>query len=72
MEINNKNIVVEPLFKNCKKAIHFNSSTENSEVMLVLESNDAGVKKLSQVLYKQSNDSSAYINAATPFLCTQL
>jgi hypothetical protein len=38
------------------------------EVVLAFESNNAGLKKLSQILYMQSNDSSAYLNATTCFL----
>jgi hypothetical protein len=47
------NITVEPLLKNYNKAIHFNSSTEDPEVVFIFESNNAGLKKLSQVLSEQ-------------------
>jgi hypothetical protein len=39
------------------------SSIEDSEVELVLERNNAGLKKLSQVLSEQTGDSSAFPNA---------
>jgi hypothetical protein len=55
------NITVEPLFKNYKKKIHL-SSIEDSEVVLVSERNDAGLKKLSQVLSEQTSDLSAFLN----------
>jgi hypothetical protein len=44
MKINN-NITVEPLFKNHKRQ-HIYSSIEGSEVELVFERNNAGLKKL--------------------------
>jgi hypothetical protein len=48
MKINNnkKYITVEPLFKNYKRQ-HIYSSMEDSEVVLVFGSNNAGLKKLS-------------------------
>jgi hypothetical protein len=49
------NITVEPLFKNYKKAIHFNSAIVDPEVVFIFERNNAGLKKLSQ----QSSDSFA-------------
>jgi hypothetical protein len=42
----NKNIIVEPLFKNIKRQ-YICSSIEDSEVVLGSESNNAGLKKLS-------------------------
>jgi hypothetical protein len=36
---------------------------ENSEVVPVFERNNAGLKKLFQVLSKQTSDSSAFLNA---------
>jgi hypothetical protein len=41
---NKKNITVEPLFKNYKKAIIY-SLIEQSEVVLVFKHNNAGFKK---------------------------
>jgi hypothetical protein len=43
----NKKVTVEPLFKNYKETIHFYSWIEDSEVVLVLERKNAGLKKLS-------------------------
>jgi hypothetical protein len=56
----NKNITVEPLLKIKRQFIY--SSIEDSEVVLVSERNDAGLKKLSQVLSEQTSDSSAFLN----------
>jgi hypothetical protein len=42
-----KNITVGRLFKNYKKTIYFYSSIEGSEVVLVFERNNSGLKKLS-------------------------
>jgi hypothetical protein len=45
----------------------------DSEVVLVFESNNAGLKKLSQVLSEETSDSSAFLNATFLFkACTQL
>jgi hypothetical protein len=41
----NQKITVEPLFKNYKKMIHL-FIYRNSEVILLFERNDAGLKKL--------------------------
>jgi hypothetical protein len=38
------------------------SSTENSEVVLVFERNNAGFNKLSEVLPEETSDSSAFLN----------
>jgi hypothetical protein len=38
------------------------SSTGDSEVVLVSECNNAGLKKLSQFLSEQTSDSSAFLN----------
>jgi hypothetical protein len=45
----NKNITVQTLFKNYKEAIHL-SLIEDSEVELVLECNNASLKKLSSIV----------------------
>jgi hypothetical protein len=39
------------------------SSTEGSEIVLGFERNNAGLKKLPQVLSEQTSDSSAFLNA---------
>jgi hypothetical protein len=43
------------------------SFTEDSEVVLVFECNNAGLKKLSQVLFEQTSVSSAFLNATRLF-----
>jgi hypothetical protein len=48
------------------------SSIEDSEVVLVTERNNAGLKKLSQVLSEQTSDSSAFLNPMSFKACTQL
>jgi hypothetical protein len=46
---------------------------EGSEVVLVCERNNAGLKKLSQVFSVQTSDSSAFLNATCRLkVCTQL
>jgi hypothetical protein len=45
-EINNKNITAAPLFKTVTRQYIY-SSTEEPEVVLVFERNNAGLKKLS-------------------------
>jgi hypothetical protein len=62
----NKNITVEPLFKNYKKKIHL-FSDEDSEVVPVFERNNASLKELSQTLSEQTSDSSAFLNTAHVF-----
>jgi hypothetical protein len=43
------------------------------EVVLIFERNNAGLKKLSQVLTEQTSDSSAFLNVMCLFkVCTQL
>jgi hypothetical protein len=49
MKVNNKNITVKPLFKSYKKDNCVYSSIEDSEVVLVFERNNAGLKKLSKI-----------------------
>jgi hypothetical protein len=39
------------------------SSMKDSEVVLVFERNNAGLKKLSEVMSEQTSDSSAFLNA---------
>jgi hypothetical protein len=46
MKTSNKNITLEPLFKNYKRPYIY-SSIEDSEVVLGFERNDASLKKLS-------------------------
>jgi hypothetical protein len=49
------------------------SSIEDPEVVLVFEHNNAGLKKLTQVLSEETSDSSAFLNAICLFkVCTQL
>jgi hypothetical protein len=57
----NKEITVESLFKNYRKTLFLYSPIEDSEV--AFERNDAGLKRLSQVLSEQTSDSSAFLNA---------
>jgi hypothetical protein len=45
------------------KRQHIYSPIEDSEVVLVCERNNVGLKKLSQVLSEQTSDSSAFLNA---------
>jgi hypothetical protein len=67
----NKNIPVQPLLKIKRRYIY--SSIEDSEVVLVSERDDAGLKKLSQVLSEQTSDSSAFLNVMwLSKVCTQL
>jgi hypothetical protein len=50
------------------------SSIDDSEVVLVFERTNAGLKKLSQGLSEQTSGSSAFLNAAMCLfeVCTQL
>jgi hypothetical protein len=57
----NKNIPVQPLLKIKRQYIY--SSVEDSEVVLVSERNNAGLKRLSQILSEQTSVSSAFLNA---------
>jgi hypothetical protein len=50
----NKNITLDPLFKNYKKTIIY-SLKENSEGVLVFEGNNAGLKKLSTLCEQKSD-----------------
>jgi hypothetical protein len=45
------------------------SSIEDSEVVLLSERNDAGLKKLSQVLSEQTSESSAFLHAMCLLKC---
>jgi hypothetical protein len=45
------------------------SSIQDPEVVLVFERNNAGLKKLSQVLSEQTYDSSAFLNAMCLLKC---
>jgi hypothetical protein len=72
MKINEKNIIVQPSFKIYIKRQYIYSSIEDSEVVLVFERNNAGWKRLSQVLSEQTSDSSAFLNAMSLKVCTQL
>jgi hypothetical protein len=61
MKVNNT--TVEPLFKELQKdGTVFFTSRRDYKVLLVLERNNAGLKKL-KVLSEQTNDSSAFLNA---------
>jgi hypothetical protein len=62
MKINKKNITVVLYLKTIKRQYSY-SSIDDSEVVLVFEHNNAGLKKLSQVLFEQTSDSSAFLNA---------
>jgi hypothetical protein len=56
-------VVLMKLNKNFTiKRQYIYSSIEDSEVVLVFESNNAGLKKVSQVLSEQTSDSSAFLN----------
>jgi hypothetical protein len=47
-------------------------SIEDSEVVLVFERNNAGLKKPAKVLSEQTSDSPAFLNATCPTkVCTQ-
>jgi hypothetical protein len=48
---------------NIKNRQYIYSPIEDSEVVPVFERNNAGLKKLSQVLSEQTSDSSAFLNA---------
>jgi hypothetical protein len=72
MQINKKNISVEPLFKNYKKIIHL-FIYRRLRSYVVFECNNAGLKKLSQVLSEQTSDSSAFLKCHMSFkVYTQL
>jgi hypothetical protein len=62
MKINNK-ISLQSLHLKTIKRQYIYSSIKDSEVVLVYERNNAGLKKLSQVLSEQTSDSSAILNA---------
>jgi hypothetical protein len=51
-----------PLFKNSRKTIYL-FMDRRLEAVLVSERNNAGLKKLSQVVSEQTSDSSAFLNA---------
>jgi hypothetical protein len=71
MEINN-NISLYSLCLETTKRQYIFSSTEDSEVVLAFERNNAGLKEPSQVLSEQTSDSSAFLNAMRLFIvCTQ-
>jgi hypothetical protein len=58
-----RNVTLEPVFKNYKKTIHlFIDSRRRSYTFS--ERNNAGLKKLSQVLSEQTRGSPAFLNAA--------
>jgi hypothetical protein len=59
-----------PCLKTIKRQYIY-SSIDESEVVLVFERNDAGLKKLSQVLSEQTSDSSAVLNATWVRNCRQ-
>jgi hypothetical protein len=61
MQINCKPLILKTI-----KRQYVHSSIEDSEVMPVFEDNNAGLKKLSQVLPEQTSDSSAFLNATCP------
>jgi hypothetical protein len=63
MKINKKRLPLYSLYLRTIKRQYIYSSIEDSEVALVFERNDAGLKKLSQVLSEQTSDSSAFLNA---------
>lgn len=68
----NKNMTVEPLLKYIKRW-YISSSIKDSQFVLVSEHNNAGLKKLSQVLSEQTSYSSAYLKAVCLFkACTQM
>jgi hypothetical protein len=60
MKINNK--ISETLYLKTIKLQYVYSSIGDSQVVLVFGRNDAGLKKLSQVLSEQTGDSSAFLN----------
>jgi hypothetical protein len=62
MKIHNKTVSLYNLYLKTIKRQYIYSSIENSEVELVSERNNAGLKKLSQVLSEQTSDSSALLN----------
>jgi hypothetical protein len=67
----NKNMTVEPLLKIKRQYIY--SSIGDSEAVLVSERNNAGLKRLSQVLSEQTSVSSAFLNVMwLSKVCTQL
>jgi hypothetical protein len=57
-----QNITVEPLFRSCKKTIYL-FIDRRLRSYTCFERNNAGLKKLSQVLSEQTSDSSAFLNA---------
>jgi hypothetical protein len=60
----NKNVTVQPLFKNYSiKRQYIYWPIEDSEVVLVFERNNVGVKNLSSFLFEQTSDSFAFLNA---------
>jgi hypothetical protein len=62
--VENKIISVCRLYLKTIKRRYIYSSGEDSEAVPVFESNNnAGLKKLSQVLPEQTSDSSAFLNA---------
>jgi hypothetical protein len=60
---NKKYVSLYSLYFITVKRHYICSFIEDSEVVFVFERNDAGLKKLSQVLSEQTSDSSALINA---------
>jgi hypothetical protein len=61
MKTNNK-ISLSSLSLKTTKRQYIYSSIEDSEVVLVLECNNAGLKTLSQVLSEQTSDSSVFLD----------
>jgi hypothetical protein len=61
MKINNK-ISLSSLYLKTIERQYIYSSIEDSEIVLGFERDNAGLKKLSQVLSEQTNDSSAIVN----------
>jgi hypothetical protein len=58
---NKKMSLQSPHLKTIKRQYIY-PSIEDSEVVLVFESNNVGLKKLSEVLSQQTSDSSAFLN----------
>jgi hypothetical protein len=61
-KINNK-ISLYSLYLGTVKRQYIYSSIKDSEVVLVFERNNPGLKKPPQVLSEQTSDSSAFLNA---------
>jgi hypothetical protein len=63
MKINKKKVTLYNSLLRTTKRQHIYSSIEDSEVVLVFEHNNAGLKKLFQILSEHTSDSSAFLNA---------